>query len=1214
MLGERSDLGSTRLTGGLVAIALATLAIGLALGTPAAAQGDQTTYVVDDGRSSPECTASNPCGSISTALAKVGPGDTVVVRPGTYDESFSVQTEAVTVCGTSEAGTACESTPEDVKVTGGSGAAYVATLSKPDVRLQGLTILAEEPASGVNVRSADAEIIDNRIVSNRATGETEVRTIGINVVGSDVVVKGNEISGWIANAVGVWKPGATIEDNTFRENRVGVHLAGVADGVSIEDNDFRRHLWAVRLAGNAGAGEPKQQPGGLVLRENSFPLSNGAAIRLESNNVDNVIDARLNDWGVYDWRALEGRVDDRGEDNRIRQIPFVDRDGQPEPGKVGIQGESATYLSVQEAVRAADPGDTVLVPASSRSADPTPRFESLDVRTPGVRICSTSPGTPSSSDTCQGHAEQTLIDGARDGTRTAIVREEGVTLQELTLRWRGDADSSVTGLAIGGNSPGVQVVGSRILVGGETPGQFTGVVNAGASQGVELRDSLVATVGTTSKETGYPLANGVTGHWPDGVIENNTIRGWTVHGIFLSTGDDVTIVNNTFESNLRGLLLCRADRALLEGNEFRANTQAVRICGFPEDLPRKLRLRDNELGPGNAQALVLEAGVEDLTIDARLNDWGVYEEETIPARIDDRGTGNQVLTVPFQLPDGSPEPGLVRLQRTGERFLGIQAAVDEAAPGDTVLVGASRDLADPTPRRETVDVTTEDLTICSTVAGGTGCAANLEAGHWQLSRSEWADAPGTGSGEAIKMDAPRTETTPCCSTSFFPPSGLQIDEIDALSYDLYVAEGECGFHGSPRIKFQVDTDGDGEDDAFLYARSSYGLSGGCPKDTWFHDNVLADPNTEWTGTGPFANVGSQAEAAQAAGPAHQIVGVNWEWSHTANAPNNPALVYLDNQRINGWLLGERQDVVCSGFGVHDGEQACRQSTARARTVVDGSGASTVFDLRSEDSTLQGLTVRWTGAVDHSVELVSLESAHRSRVADNVLQARPSECEPATIAGQVGCFADVEAVDARESKSVAVLDNRVTANVTHLAQSLTGGHNGIAVTKDANVSGNLVDGFKNAVKLDGIPGGFSGSNVQVRENRLAGSLIGLHVRCDATDASVVENGLVDNVVGTLACVPPAQFHRNQFGPSHLEVFRITPVHDDKTYDLRRNDWGVYSCEAIEQKINDRESQDEALQGPREDGRDGGNTIKIAPYLGPTGHAVPPKLDPTCPAAK
>jgi nitrous oxidase accessory protein NosD len=853
----------------LVALA-ATLAIGLGIAGAASADDQDTLHVAADGEGD-DCTAEDPCGSISQALAIAEPGTTVVVREGTYHESFTIDQPRVTVCATDDSATCGDAS---VTVTGDASTGYVATLQAPQTHLHGLTIDAGQPLSGVDVRGQQATVDDNRIRSNRTAGETGIRTVGVNVVDEDATVRDNEIRGWIVSGIGVWSHETTITNNTLTANRVGVHLSAVADDVQIDENTFQGHLWAVRLAGNEDQPEPKRQPVDLVLRDNDLGPTNEAALRLEANNQANSVDARLNDWGVYAGEALDARIDDQGTDNTVRKVPFQLPGGSPEPGLIHVTGESELFVDLAAALDAADPGDTVAVPASANPANPTPRSGS-------------------------------------------------------------------------------------------------------------------------------------------GTI----------------------------------------------------------------DQPR--------------------------------------------------------------------------------------------------------------------------VTVCSTVPGASQCANDIQPEFWQLSHSGWRDAPDLGAGEAVYLDDEDTSGQ-AGSTSLFPPDGFQIDDVDTLAFDYYLDEGDCS-KAAPRIGFQTDTDGDREDEGKIYAYNQ-DLKDGCPTDEWRHADFTDDTDSVFWNMGDLGPNGvDQATVADTLPGTHQVTGINLEWNHGG-------IAYIDNQRVNGYLLGERPDTAC-GFA----QVECRSAIPTTpRTVIDGSQATTVLDVQQPDATIRGLTLTWSGTPGEPVELVGLEHAHDTRIADNTIRATASKCEPTTIAEQTGCFAPVEAIDARTSRDVTIRDNRITANATQAVQPLTGGHNGIAVTQQARVVDNLVDGFKNAVKLDGLPANFAATDARMEANALAGSLIGTHVRCDAQDHVIVDNRLEANALGVLACTPPADFTDNRIGPAHAETFRITPVPTGEIFDLRGNDWGAYTCEAIEQTINDKRQQGTTPPDQRFFD-DGDNTIRIAPYHAPGGQPVPAAMDPTCPPA-
>lgn len=305
----------------ITALALMMTTFGLA---PAAATG-QTHVVDDDGVQCPSAGFS----SIQAAVDAATAGDTVVVCEGVYDESLTIGTPSITVCGAAPGTSACslvcgppspacEQSGAEVLVDASDTTAnFVVRVTAGDVTIKGLSIVAGVAQSGVDIRTGDVRIEDNSIVSTATDDDGElqkrIRTIGVNVVGGRATVTGNHLAGWIANAVGVWRGDATVSDNVFVGNRVGVHLADAADGTQVARNTFKAHLWPVRVAGEATS---------LTVSDNDLGPTNAFALRIEPDVDGLQISAPDNWWGVLGCAAIQERIDDPEATSSVDVTPY----------------------------------------------------------------------------------------------------------------------------------------------------------------------------------------------------------------------------------------------------------------------------------------------------------------------------------------------------------------------------------------------------------------------------------------------------------------------------------------------------------------------------------------------------------------------------------------------------------------------------------------------------------------------------------------------------------------------------------------------------------------------------------------------------------------------------------------------------------------------------------------------------------------------------
>lgn len=613
----------------------------------------------------------------------------------------------------------------------------------------------------------------------------------------------------------------------------------------------------------------------------------------------------------------------------------------------------------------------------------------------------------------------------------------------------------------------------------------------------------------------------------EGVIARNAFNGTGADqwGILLAgSQNDLVVRDNLFRGDLGGISLWHTFDGSLDivDNGFLSNGIALRALeesetetGDPKADVSDVVARFNTLRGDKVQ--VQHQGDGDW--DVRLNDWGVEDEQAVRARavsVDD----DKVLQVPFLLLDGSPEPGLPENARTGQRYLSIQAAVSDAAPGDRVVVPASADAAAPTPYKESVRVGTEDVTVCGAVRGAPICSSDHDRGRWQLSHAQWTDAPGNGYGEAVLLEDP-DQSGRRGSTSLFPPAGTQVSDIQALSVDLWIEDGDCGA-GSPRIGLNIDEDADGSGDGKAYVYNETLQQGGCAEGEWIQASFDDPDNTFWRWNGQKYD--SIDELAAAAPPGHEIFAINLEW-------DNGALAVVDNQQVNGRVLGERQDIACGWTA----DEICRSATARERTVIDADNlAGGPVELAADGTAVADLIL--TDADGDTGVHVAADLTDAT-VADNTIRPGP------------------------------VADTDVAANGVHVDRR----------TSDVTVADNTVRGWKNAIKVG------RGSAPTVEANRIAANVLkGIQVRCGDTSPTIRDNLFESNPIAVNVCGDGVILRGNTIDTSNELALVTTPASSDVTVDARLNDWGVLGEDVIRKgRIHDQGDNNTILVKPYRD---------------------------------
>lgn len=176
---------------------------------------------------------------------------------------------------------------------------------------------------------------------------------------------------------------------------------------------------------------------------------------------------------------------------------------------------------------------------------------------------------------------------------------------------------------------------------------------------------------------------------------------------------------------------------------------------------------------------------------------------------------------------------------------------------------------------------------------------------WQTRGAYWAPAPADAEhhGFALRLETVTDDDARWGavmahhgSISFSPEEGVQADELEALSVDVFLEGGECG-KGSPRYNLRVDTDGDGQRDRFVLAYPDAALGDGCPQGEWTTLDLLDSTEATWhvPGTGRLAPDAAREDLADRF-PDHSILRVDLQWDNTNHL--GPATVWFDDLRIH----------------------------------------------------------------------------------------------------------------------------------------------------------------------------------------------------------------------------------------------------------------------------------------------------------------------------
>ena len=582
-----------------------------------------------------------------------------------------------------------------------------------------------------------------------------------------VLVEGNEFSIVEAgHGVGANSPQnyAVILSGTGSVSRNNLYsaapTAALIHGLVLEDAPFARSENDVFTGVNVGIAvldserSPVLPTEGVVIRGADF----GSIPYAMEVRTSTPIDARLNYWSVENAALLGARVDNQGGAT-ILQVPFLLADGSQEPpapqntqpashtdsspatcnaidsdgdgfADAYHDGTRCNYLTLGAAILAAHAGATIIVPASSNAAAPTPREEAIVIGTnsegealDGLTLC----GAPAGATACDASAAASaVIDGGAAGPAVTVLAN-GVTLSGLTLTSGGD-----TGPAVG-----VKVAGDDATI----------------------ADNIVTGSPATDNDVTGRYGIEIGGGAADFEVARNTITDWSHIGIHVTGGADGpgVIVDNVVNRNGHHAIYVSGTRPdgdlLVEGNDLREHLYTnVRI-----DSNRPLTLRENKLGL--AAETLSSTGRFDIDVDARGNDWGAYGRAVVPSTWGPLPNAT-VAYMPYLDPFGDYHPPLVQarcqeradgstgsMSVLGEAYLSIQDAVDQHVCGSLPVLRLDLDADAESYDGATIDRTTaisaaRGATILAPGYGTPGLTVTSGSGRTFIEGATFLVSPG----------------------------------------------------------------------------------------------------------------------------------------------------------------------------------------------------------------------------------------------------------------------------------------------------------------------------------------------------------------------------------------------------------------------------------------------------------------------------------------
>ncbi|ETW10983.1 nitrous oxidase accessory protein, partial [Roseivivax marinus] len=632
--------------------------------------------------------------SLQEAVDKAGAGDTILLRAGAYAESVTIPTN--------KAGLTIEGPQVGVA---GTDAARAPGSATDEASLEGRIVVL---ADGVTIDGV-------RMTEGAGGGAFDLAAIHVQAenvtVQNSVFFRSGEADGdtsrGVINSVGSGD-GLSVTQNAFTGFHTGTYVQG-ADGVTVAGNDYS---------------------GNFVGVSADAYTSGNANLSVTGNSFDNVLeDMGIGAVGGASWTGdISGNTFARGffdydpADNAdlIGMNTYV-------PGAVTVSGSDSVYTSIQDAVAAAAPGATITVGAGTYEEDVVIDKPVTLVSADGAEatVIDGQGGAPGAITIAPNAGAVAIGTTGTDGFTvlgndgTAAVEnaaiyldgaQDGVSIVGNVIEARGDAallseyNAAVTNLTVDGNAiTGQTFTGSEPAGNGfseqfsldNVPRQLVTIGGGDNTDAVTFVNNTVSGTAGGLNAAGEPQGNTlVTIDASNSLISGNDFTGFTNRSAtaLRVRKDGTEISDNTFDASASGspntayVYVSTDNPGPATNNTFVAVDGGQQLGGIGDDI---------FTGGLGDDTVVYNGNRADFAITFNTDTEGRIDgaSAVVDTKVEDGDEGSDSLSgiETLQFADASigfDDP--IRVIRGGEliaSFETLQAAVDGATEGDTILVG-----------------------------------------------------------------------------------------------------------------------------------------------------------------------------------------------------------------------------------------------------------------------------------------------------------------------------------------------------------------------------------------------------------------------------------------------------------------------------------------------------------------------------------------------
>ena len=612
--------------------------------------------------------------TIQDAVDNATSGDTIIVHAGTYEENVKISKPSLTLRGEDR---------DVVTVTAADPTGDVFRVDYVDyVNISGFTVTGGgnygidigANANHCNISDNNVSNNENGILLESSNGYTVIRN---NIIKSNIgygidlfcqqdahsTITGNDISGNEHGIYMLWSSDNTITGNRVHNNRqYGFYLTGGSINNTITCNVVR-HNSECGFYLEGGSINNAIENNTIIENGEYGPATGGWQWNFHNQQSDDVA-AENNYWGTADQAVIGASI--KTDSGSVDYEPFNTSPCPCAPvsevpassAKELHVGTGQTYSTIQDAVNASLPGDTIIVHAGTYE-------ENVMISTPALTL------QGEGRDVVTVTAADSADDVFRVNSAAGYVNILGFTV----------TGSSSCGIRICSNADHCNISDNNVSNNG----------NSNNGNGILLESSNCYTV-IRNNIVKSNAVNGINLQWQDA---HNTITGNDIsdngHGIHMCGSSNNTITGNRVHDNEYGIYLQQSSNNTITCNVVRHNSEYgfyLTSGSTKNTISYNNIIENGKHQYGSVYYYQFYNGQSD-DVDAISNWWGTNTESQISTSIydwnDDKGKGNVTYSSILTNPSSCVSELHVG---SGQAYSTIQDAVDNATSGDTIIVHA----------------------------------------------------------------------------------------------------------------------------------------------------------------------------------------------------------------------------------------------------------------------------------------------------------------------------------------------------------------------------------------------------------------------------------------------------------------------------------------------------------------------------------------------